>query len=93
MSVSMKSTPKLMVMAGGTGGHVFPALAVAKNLRESGIEISWLGTRRGLEYRVVPENDIELDLISVEGLRGKGCLLYTSPSSRDKRQSRMPSSA
>ncbi len=74
MSVSMKSPPKLMVMAGGTGGHVFPALAVAKNLRESGVEISWLGTRRGLEYRVVAENDIELDLISVEGLRGKGAL-------------------
>ncbi len=72
MNASMKKTSKLMVMAGGTGGHVFPALAVAKKLQESGVEISWLGTQRGLEFRVVPENDIKLDLISVEGLRGKG---------------------
>lgn len=74
MNASVKNNAKLMVMAGGTGGHVFPALAVAKKLQESGVEISWLGTRRGLESRVVPENNISLDLISVEGLRGKGAL-------------------
>jgi len=72
MSASNIRSPKLMVMAGGTGGHVFPALAVAKKLRESGVEISWLGTERGLESNVVPANDISLNLISVEGLRGKG---------------------
>jgi UDP-N-acetylglucosamine--N-acetylmuramyl-(pentapeptide) pyrophosphoryl-undecaprenol N-acetylglucosamine transferase len=63
---------KIMIMAGGTGGHVFPALAVAQNLREKGWEVSWLGTERGLENRVVPANGFEIDYLSVAGLRGKG---------------------
>jgi UDP-N-acetylglucosamine--N-acetylmuramyl-(pentapeptide) pyrophosphoryl-undecaprenol N-acetylglucosamine transferase len=65
---------KIVIMAGGTGGHVFPALAVAQNLREKGWQVSWLGTRRGLESRVVPENGIEMDWLSVSGIRGKGRL-------------------
>ncbi len=59
-------------MAGGTGGHVYPALAVADRLRAAGVEVSWLGTRRGLEARVVPAADIALHFISISGLRGKG---------------------
>lgn len=66
--------PRLMVMAGGTGGHVFPALAVAKELQSKGVEITWLGTRRGLEATVIPEHNIDIEWISVEGLRGKGVL-------------------
>ena len=69
-----KSSNHLMVMAGGTGGHVFPALAVANALLASGTKITWLGTRRGLEARVIPENNIDIEWISVEGLRGKGVL-------------------
>jgi len=61
-----------MIMAGGTGGHVFPALAVAENLRAKGWTVTWLGTERGLESRVVPANQIELDKLCVAGLRGKG---------------------
>ncbi len=61
-------------MAGGTGGHVFPALAVAEQLRSQGVEIRWLGTRRGLESRVVPAAHIPLDVIAIRGLRGKGLL-------------------
>lgn len=61
-----------MIMAGGTGGHVFPALAVAENLREKGWKISWLGTEKGLENRVVPARNVEIDYLSVAGLRGKG---------------------
>ena len=68
------NAPHLMVMAGGTGGHVFPALAVAKELQTKGVKITWLGTRRGLEAKVIPENNIDIEWVSVEGLRGKGAL-------------------
>lgn len=62
----------MMIMAGGTGGHVFPALAVAKSLSAKGTQITWLGTKRGLEASVIPANDIAIEWVSVEGLRGKG---------------------
>lgn len=64
----------LMVMAGGTGGHVYPALAVADALRARGWEVFWLGTRAGLEARVVPAAGIDMVWISMGGVRGKGVL-------------------
>jgi len=63
---------RIVIMAGGTGGHVFPALAVAQSLQEKGWQVSWLGTKKGLESRVVPENGIDIDWLSVAGFRGKG---------------------
>ncbi len=63
---------RVMIMAGGTGGHVFPALAVAAVLRARGAEVIWMGTRKGLEARVVPEAGFDIRWISVSGLRGKG---------------------
>ena len=63
---------KVMVMAGGTGGHVFPALAVAKELRGRNCQIDWLGTDRGIEARVVPAADIPLHVLPISGVRGKG---------------------
>jgi len=65
---------RIMIMAGGTGGHVFPALAVAEQLRSTGVDVIWLGTQRGIESRVVPEAGIELVTIPISGLRGKGIL-------------------
>ncbi len=64
----------LMVMAGGTGGHVYPALAVADALRARGWDVFWLGTRAGLEARVVPAAGIEMVWVSMGGVRGKGVL-------------------
>ncbi len=68
------SVRPILVMAGGTGGHVYPALAVARALQAQSQEIVWLGTHRGLESRVVPEAGIEIEWISVNGLRRKGIL-------------------
>jgi UDP-N-acetylglucosamine--N-acetylmuramyl-(pentapeptide) pyrophosphoryl-undecaprenol N-acetylglucosamine transferase len=59
-------------MAGGTGGHVFPALALARLLRAQSHDIVWLGTRRGLEARIVPAENITIEWLSMSGLRGKG---------------------
>ena len=61
-----------MIMAGGTGGHVYPALAVAEYLRARGVRLFWLGTTRGIENRVVPQQGIELLTVRVSGVRGKG---------------------
>jgi UDP-N-acetylglucosamine--N-acetylmuramyl-(pentapeptide) pyrophosphoryl-undecaprenol N-acetylglucosamine transferase len=63
-------------MAGGTGGHVFPALAVAHRLQEKGWEIHWLGTKAGLEADIVTKAHIPLHYISVKGLRRKGGLAW-----------------
>src|SRR5437879_1984314 len=62
----------ILIMAGGTGGHVVPALALARILREKSLDVVWLGTQRGLEARVVPAEGIALEWLSVGGLRGKG---------------------
>lgn len=64
----------LMVMAGGTGGHVYPALAVADVLRARGWDVFWLGTKNGLEARVVPAAGIDMVWVSIGGVRGKGVL-------------------
>ncbi len=64
----------VMVMAGGTGGHVFPALAVANYLREKGENIVWMGTESGLESRLVPAAGFPIEWLTIEGIRGKGIL-------------------
>jgi UDP-N-acetylglucosamine--N-acetylmuramyl-(pentapeptide) pyrophosphoryl-undecaprenol N-acetylglucosamine transferase len=66
----------VLIMAGGTGGHVFPALAAARVLRERGYEPVWLGTQRGLEAKLVPPQQIEMEWISMSGLRGKGLITW-----------------
>ncbi|MFO7954023.1 undecaprenyldiphospho-muramoylpentapeptide beta-N-acetylglucosaminyltransferase [Thioalkalivibrio sp.] len=66
------TAPRILIMAGGTGGHVFPGLAVAEALRARGAEVRWLGTARGVEARLVPESGIELHTLPIAGVRGKG---------------------
>jgi UDP-N-acetylglucosamine--N-acetylmuramyl-(pentapeptide) pyrophosphoryl-undecaprenol N-acetylglucosamine transferase len=62
----------VLIMAGGTGGHVFPALAAARILRERGYEPLWLGTQLGMEAKLVPQHQIAMEWITITGLRGKG---------------------
>ena len=62
----------LVIMAAGTGGHIMPGLAVAQQMRARGWSVSWLGTRTGMENRLVPPAGIPIDTISFTGLRGKG---------------------
>ncbi|MFJ3482326.1 undecaprenyldiphospho-muramoylpentapeptide beta-N-acetylglucosaminyltransferase [Pseudomonas sp. NPDC090202] len=64
----------VLIMAGGTGGHVFPALACAREFQARGYTVHWLGTPRGIENDLVPAAGLQLHLINVTGLRGKGRL-------------------
>lgn len=70
----MSPERRILIMAGGTGGHIFPGLALAAELKSRGYHVDWLGTHRGLESRLVPEASIPLHFISIEGVRGRGAL-------------------
>ena len=63
---------RLMIMAAGTGGHIFPGIAIAQTMRARGWEVSWLGTALGMEQDIVPKHGIEMDAIDFSGMRGKG---------------------
>jgi len=64
----------ILIMAGGTGGHIFPALAVADQMRDSDWRVVWLGSKTGMESRLVPQYGFEMEWVRFSGLRGKGIL-------------------
>jgi UDP-N-acetylglucosamine--N-acetylmuramyl-(pentapeptide) pyrophosphoryl-undecaprenol N-acetylglucosamine transferase len=70
--------PLALIMAGGTGGHVFPALALARELRARSWQVVWLGTRKGMEARLVPPENIPMEWLTISGLRGKGSLVWVT---------------
>ncbi len=75
MSTMAPRTPNrktVLIMAAGTGGHIFPALSIADYLLERGYSVEWLGTRKGMEVQVLQGTAINLNFLSVNGLRGKG---------------------
>ncbi|QFT85652.1 UDP-N-acetylglucosamine--N-acetylmuramyl-(pentapeptide) pyrophosphoryl-undecaprenol N-acetylglucosamine transferase [Halomonas sp. THAF12] len=70
--MSRREGRRALIMAGGTGGHVIPALSLARALQARGVEVEWLGSPRGIENRLVPEAGLPLHRIAVSGLRGNG---------------------
>ena len=76
LMIMTTSRSPVMILAGGTGGHVFPALAVAKQIEKQSIPIIWVGTKRGIEAKIVPDAGYKIEWISVNGLRGKNFATY-----------------
>lgn len=76
---AMNNSP-VMILAGGTGGHIFPGLAVANELRDRDVPVIWIGSDGGMETRLVPQHQIAIETIAVRGLRGKGIMgLISAP--------------
>jgi UDP-N-acetylglucosamine--N-acetylmuramyl-(pentapeptide) pyrophosphoryl-undecaprenol N-acetylglucosamine transferase len=72
----MSGDGPVMIMAGGTGGHIFPALAVAQVLRQRGVGVVWLGVPGSMESRLVPANGFPIEWLRVAGIRGKGAAAW-----------------
>ena len=69
---------RLMIMAAGTGGHIFPGLAIAQTMQARGWHVTWLGTQHGMEGGIVPAQGIEMDTIHFAGMRGRGVEAYVA---------------
>ena len=74
----MNANAPVLIMAGGTGGHIFPGIAVAQELERRRVPVIWLGGKTGLETRLVPQHGIALETIDISGVRGKGVTLVAA---------------
>ncbi len=74
MATEMEKQAPVLIMAGGTGGHIFPALAVANAIQDKGGAVVWLGAESGMESRIIPKQGIDIKYIRISGFRGKGLL-------------------
>ncbi|RNF74696.1 undecaprenyldiphospho-muramoylpentapeptide beta-N-acetylglucosaminyltransferase [Marinomonas rhizomae] len=70
----MSEVKRIVIMAGGTGGHIYPALACAQSFKDKGVDVEWLGSKGGMEESLVTKHDIALHSLSIKGVRGKGAL-------------------
>ncbi|REG81645.1 undecaprenyldiphospho-muramoylpentapeptide beta-N-acetylglucosaminyltransferase [Marinomonas pollencensis] len=76
----MSNAKRVVIMAGGTGGHIYPALASAQQFKEKGMQVFWLGSKGGMEEALVPQHDIPIHTLSIKGVRGKGVVgLLSAP--------------
>ncbi len=66
------SNAPVLIMAGGTGGHIFPGIAVAQELQARNVPVLWLGSAGGLETRLVPQAGLPIETLEIGGIRGKG---------------------
>lgn len=72
MKTKVQTAKNLLIMAAGTGGHIFPGLAIAQTMQARGWEVTWLGTSTGMEGQIVPKHGLMMDTLNFTGLRGKG---------------------
>ena len=72
MTPTQSPATRIVIAGGGTGGHLFPGLALAEQLTKRGAQVHFVGTARGIEAKVVPQSGYPLDLIEVSGLQGQG---------------------
>ena len=70
----MKSNKKILIIAGGTGGHIYPGIAIADYLKVKGWSITWLGTSHGMENKLIDKKPYQKAMIDITGVRGKNLL-------------------